>query len=186
MAKENYLKFRCTDKMKATVESKAKENNMSVSTYLESLIKNDINDMKIVYLDDIDVEMREKIGKEDNCYLSSDKSWCLFTDINIYNIYVSNYDIKGISIEEWMTITYDGITEKFIGKEIKYKDFIESTVLMLDEIEDKLHCDNWDKILLYYTKNNIVIDLEFDIQIALQQMENKGYDMTPIIENLNK
>ena len=85
-----------------------------------------------------------------------------------------------------MIITYDGITEKFIGKEIKYKDFIESTVLMLDEIEDKLHCDNWDKILLYYTKNNIVIDLEFDIQIALQQMENKGYDMTPIIENLNK
>ena len=34
MAKENYLKFRCTDKMKSTVESKAKKNNMSVSTYL--------------------------------------------------------------------------------------------------------------------------------------------------------
>lgn len=186
MAKENYLKFRCTDKMKSTVASKAKENNMSVSTYLESLIKNDINDMKIVYLDDIDLEIRQKIEKEGNCYLSSDKSWCLFTDIDIYNIYVSHYNIKGISIEEWMIITYDGITEKFIGKEIRYKDFIESTVLMLDEIEDKLHCDNWDETLLYYTKNNIVVGLEYDIQIALQQMENKGYDMTPIIKNLGK
>lgn len=186
MAKENYLKFRCTDKMKSTVESKAKENNMSVSTYLESLIKNDINDMKIVYLDDIDLEIRQKIEKEGNCYLSSDKSWCLFTDIDIYNIYVSHYNIKGISIEEWMIITYDGITEKFIGKEIRYKDFIESTVLMLDEIEDKLHCDNWDETLLYYTKNNIVVGLEYDIQIALQQMENKGYDMTSIIKNLGK
>lgn len=186
MAKENYLKFRCTDKMKSTVESKAKENNMSVSTYLESLIKNDINDMKIVYLDDIDLEIRQKIEKEGNCYLSSDKSWCLFTDIDIYNIYVSHYNIKGISIEEWMIITYDGITEKFIGKEIRYKDFIESTVLMLDEIEDKLHCDNWDETLLYYTKNNIVVGLGYDIQIALQQMENKGYDMTPIIKNLGK
>ena len=53
MAKESYLKFRCTDKMKSTVESKAKENNMSVTAYLEYLIRRDIDTMRTVMRDNL-------------------------------------------------------------------------------------------------------------------------------------
>ena len=85
MAKDNYLKFRCTDKMKSIVESKAKENNMSVTAYLEYLIRRDVDIMRIVMSDNLTEDIENRLKEEESCYLSRDKEWWLFTDMNVFN-----------------------------------------------------------------------------------------------------
>ena len=45
MAKENYIKFRCSDDFKNLVEQKAKEYGMTVSSYIEHLIRKDVDVM---------------------------------------------------------------------------------------------------------------------------------------------
>ena len=65
MAKDNYLKFRCTDKMKSIVESKAKENNMSVTAYLEYLIRRDVDIMRIVMSDNLTEDIENRLKEEE-------------------------------------------------------------------------------------------------------------------------
>ena len=57
MAKENYIKFRCSDDFKNLVERQAKEYGMTVSSYIEHLIRKDVDVMRVVYNDFITDEM---------------------------------------------------------------------------------------------------------------------------------
>ena len=84
MAKENYIKFRCSDDFKNLVERQAKEYGMTVSSYIEHLIRKDVDVMRVVYNDFITDEMEKAFKAESSVYLSSDGSAWLFTDMEVF------------------------------------------------------------------------------------------------------
>ena len=84
MTKENYIKFRCSDDFKNLVERQAKEYGMTVSSYIEHLIRKDVDVMRVVYNDFITDEMEEAFKEESTVYLSSDGSAWLFTDMEVF------------------------------------------------------------------------------------------------------
>ena len=61
MAKENYIKFRCSDNFKDLVERQAKKYGMTVSSYIEQLIRKDVDVMRVVYNDFITEEMEKAL-----------------------------------------------------------------------------------------------------------------------------
>ena len=65
MAKENYIKFRCSDDFKDLVEQQAKERGMTVSSYIKHLIRKDVDVMRVVYDDFITDEMEEAFKEMD-------------------------------------------------------------------------------------------------------------------------
>ena len=64
MAKGNYIKFRCSDDFKDLVERQAKEYGMTVSSYIEHLIRKDVDVMRVVYNDFITDEMDKILNKK--------------------------------------------------------------------------------------------------------------------------
>jgi len=46
MAKDNFIKLRCTDEFKAQIEALASKENRTVSNYIENLLSNEINKNK--------------------------------------------------------------------------------------------------------------------------------------------
>lgn len=196
MVKDNYLKFRCTDKMKSTVESKAKENNMSVTAYLEHLIRMDIDIMKTVMRDYLTEDIENRLKNEKSCYLSSDKEWWLFTDMNVFdkiskkykfNEEIGNRDkIYTHSIEEYLQIICEDMTETFMGKEIQFSDYIESTMEIVEDNPEKLYCNEWNEMLIDYIKVGIITSIASDLEDELKRLDSIGYDIGIIKQSIDK
>lgn len=187
MAKDNYLKFRCTDKMKSTVESKAKENNMSVTAYLEYLIRREVDTMRTVMSDNLTEDIEVRLKKETSCYLSSNKEWWLFTDMNVFNKISKEYKfneeaenrnkIYTHNIEEYLQIICEDMIETFFGRQIQFSDFIESTMEIVEDNPEKLYCNEWDEILIDYIKVGIITSIASDLEDELKRLDSTGYDI---------
>lgn len=196
MAKDNYLKFRCTDKMKSIVESKAKENDMSVTAYLEYLIRRDIDTMRTVMRDYLTEDVENRLKEEKSCYLSSDKEWWLFTDMDVFNRISKEYKfneetedrdkIYTHNIEECLRIICEDMTETFMGKEIQFSDLIESVMEIVEDNPEKLYCDEWDKILIDYIKVEIITIIASDLEDELKRLNNADYDMGIIKQAIDR
>ncbi len=185
MAKDNYLKIRCTDKMKSSVEAKAKENNMSVTAYLEYLIMKDISTMRVVRSDYLTEEIERRLISEESCYLSSNKDWWLFTDIDVLDQIIKGYkfnteikeNIYTHSIEEYLQIICEDMTETFIEKQIQFSDYIESTMKIIEDDPEIIYCNDWDKTLINLMKVGIIANIEDDLEDGLKKLKKSGYDI---------
>lgn len=187
MAKDNYLKFRCTDKMKSTVESKAKENNMSVTAYLEYLIRRDVDTMRTVMSDNLTKDIEDRLKEEESCYLSSDKKWWLFTDMNVFNKISKEYKfneemenrdkIYDYSVEEYLEIICEDMTETFMGTELKVTEFVESATNIIEDDED-IYRDGWDEEFIKNVKDAIIVSIASDIEDELLRLKQKGYNLS--------
>lgn len=187
MSKDNYLKIRCTDKMKSTVESKAKENNMSVTAYLEYLIRRDVDTMRTVMSDNLTKDIEDRLKEEESCYLSSNKEWWLFTDMNVFNKISKEYKfneetenrdkIYTYSVEECLEIICENMTETFFGKQIQFSDFIESAIEVIEDEPEKLYCSGWDEVLIDYIKVGVITSIASDLEDELKRLDNNGYDI---------
>lgn len=196
MSKDNYLKIRCTDKMKSTVESKAKENNMSVTAYLEYLIRRDVDTMRTVMSDNLTKDIEDRLKVEESCYLSSNKEWWLFTDMNVFNKISKEYNfnektenrdkIYTHSVEECLEIICEDMTETFFGKQIQFSDFIESAMEVIEDEPEKLYCNGWDKIFINYIKVGIITIIANDIEDELKRLNSAGYDIEIIKQNIDR
>ena len=196
MSKDNYLKFRCTDKMKSIVESKAKENNMSVTAYLEYLIRRDVDTIRTVMSDNLTKDIEDRLGKEVSCYLSSNKEWWLFTDMNVFNKIRKEYKfneetenrdkIYTHSIEEYLQIICEDMTETFIGNEIQFSDYIESIMEIVEDNPEKLYCNEWNEILIDYIKVGIITSIASDLEDELKRLDSIGYDTGIIKQAIDK
>lgn len=196
MSKDNYLKFRCTDKMKSIVESKAKENNMSVTAYLEYLIRRDVDTIRTVMSDNLTKDIEDRLGKEVSCYLSSNKEWWLFTDMNVFNKISKEYKfneetenrdkIYTHSIEEYLQIICEDMTETFIGNEIQFSDYIESIMEIVEDNPEKLYCNEWNEILIDYIKVGIITSIASDLEDELKRLDSIGYDTGIIKQAIDK
>lgn len=196
MAKDNYLKFRCTDKMKSTVESKAKENNMSVTAYLEYLIRRDVDTMRTVMRDNLTKDIEDRLKEEESCYLSSNKEWWLFTDMNVFNKISKEYKfneetenrdkIYTHSVEECLEIICEDMTETFFEKQIQFSYFIESAMEVIEDESEKLYCNGWDEVLIDYIKVGVITSIGSDLEDELKRLDNNGYDIGIIKQAIDR
>lgn len=187
MAKDNYLKFRCTDKMKSTVESKAKENNMSVTAYLEYLIRRDVDTMRTVMSDNLTKDIEDRLKEEESCYVSSNKKWWLFTDMNVFNKiskeYKFNEEMKNrdkiydYSVEEYLYTICEDETENFMGTELKVTEFVESATNIIEDDED-IYRDGWDEEFIKNVKDAIIVSIASDLEDELLRLKQKGYNLS--------
>lgn len=187
MAKDNYLKFRCTDKMKSIVESKAKENNMSVTAYLEYLIRRDVDIMRIVMSDNLTEDIENRLKEEESCYLSRDKEWWLFTDMNVFNKISKEYKfneetenrdkIYDYSVEEYLYTICEDKIENFMGTELKVTEFVESATNIIEDDED-IYRDGWDEEFIKNIKDAIIVSIASDLEDELLMLKQKGYNLS--------
>lgn len=187
MAKDNYLKIRCTDKMKSTVESKAKENNMSVTAYLEYLIRRDVDIMRTVMSNNLTEDIENRLKEEESCYLSSNKEWWLFTDMNVFNKISKEYKfneemenrdkIYDYSVEEYLEIICEDMTETFMGTELKVTEFVESATNIIEDDED-IYRDGWDEEFIKNVKDAIIVSIASDLEDELLRLKQKGYNLS--------
>ena len=188
MAKENYIKFRCSDDFKNIVEQQAKERGMTVSSYIKHLIRKDVDVMRVVYDDLITDEMREAFNTEESVYLSSDGSAWLFTDMKVFNKLDKKFQfdvetderepVYNVSIEDYISNTYEETVAEYFGFDIEFAGYDVSDVCE-DNVSDL--CNNeWDKTIDTWMKADIILEIKIEMQETLKKMLNDGYDIAEL------
>ena len=188
MAKENYIKFRCSDDFKDLVEQQAKERGMTVSSYIKHLIRKDVDIMRVVYDDLITDEMREAFNKEESVYLSSDGSAWLFTDMKVFDKLDKKFQfdvetderesVYNVSIEDYISNTYEETVAEYFGFNIEFADYDVSDVCE-DNVSDL--CNNeWDKTIDAWMKADIILEIKIEMQETLKKMLHDGYDIAEL------
>ena len=190
MAKENYIKFRCSDDFKNLVEQKAKENNKSVSSYIEYLIRKDIDVMRVVSNCFITEEMEKEFKNEQSCYLSSDGEYWLFTDMKFFNKMEKKYKfdeeleerdgmgIHNMNISEYIELIYEDKEAEYFGYNIPFAGYDVSDICE-DNISDL--CNNeWDKTIDAWMKADVILEIKIEMQETLKKMLHDGYDIAEL------
>lgn len=188
MAKENYIKFRCSDDFKNIVEQQAKERGMTVSSYIKHLIRKDVDVMRVVYDDLITDEMREAFNTEESVYLSSDGSAWLFTDMKVFDKLDKKFQfdvetderesVYNVSIEDYISNTYEETVAEYFGFNIEFAGYDVSDICE-DNISDL--CNNeWDKTIDAWMKADIILEIKIEMQETLKKMLNDGYDIAEL------
>ena len=188
MAKENYIKFRCSDDFKYLVEQQAKERGMTVSSYIKHLIRKDVDVMRVVYDDLITDEMREAFNTEESVYLSSDGSAWLFTDMKIFDKLDKKFQfdietderesVYNVSIEDYISNTYEETVAEYFGFNIEFAGYDVSDVCE-DNVGDL--CNNeWDKTIDSWMKADVILEIKIEMQETLKKMLHDGYDIAEL------
>ena len=188
MAKENYIKFRCSDDFKDLVEQQAKERGMTVSSYIKHLIRKDIDVMRVVYDDLITDEMREAFNTEESVYLSSDGSAWLFTDMEVFKKMDKKFQfdvetderesVYNVSIEDYISNTYEETVAEYFGFDIEFAGYDVSDVCE-DNVSDL--CNNeWDKTIDAWMKADVILEIKIEMQETLKKMLHDGYDIAEL------
>lgn len=188
MAKENYIKFRCSDDFKNLVEQQAKERGMTVSSYIKHLIRKDVDVMRVVYDDLITDEMREAFNTEESVYLSSDGSAWLFTDMKVFDKLDKKFQfdvetderesIYNVSIEDYISNTYEETVAEYFGFNIEFAGYDVSDVCE-DNVSDL--CNNeWDKTIDAWMKADVILEIKIEMQETLKKMLHDGYDIAEL------
>lgn len=190
MAKENYIKFRCSDDFKNLVEQQAKEYGMTVSSYIEHLIRKDVDVMRVISNCFTTEEMEKEFENERSCYLSSDGEYWLFTDMKFFNKMEKKYKfdeeleerdgmgIHNMSISEYIELIYEDKESEYFGYNIPFADYDVS-----DICEDNVSnlCNNeWDKTIDSWMKAKVILEIKIEMQETLKKMLHDGYDIAEL------
>lgn len=191
MPKETYIKFRCTEQFKETVEKNAREHGRSVSSYIEYLIRKDVGIMKIISTEYVNEEMENALKNESTCYLSSNEYYWLFTDINVFNDFSRRFQfdieteererIYDYDLEEHLLYKYDGGDGEYdyFGCCVELGAYRERVARLAEE--NGLG-ENWDVQLDKWSKEFAIEEIALKIKESLDEMESDGWD----VEKLKK
>ena len=188
MAKENYIKFRCSDDFKNLVEQKAKEYGMTVSSYIEHLIRKDVDVMRVVYNDFITEEMEEAFKEESTVYLSSDGDAWLFTDMDVFKKMDKKFQfdietdererVYNTDISDYISNTYEVTVADYFGFDIHLSEYDETDVC---EYNIECLCNNeWDKKIEAWIKVDVVLEIKERMREVIRDMLHDGYDITQL------
>ena len=188
MAKENYIKFRCSDDFKNLVERQAKEYGMTVSSYIEHLIRKDVDVMRVVYSDFITEEMEDAFKEESTVYLSSDGSAWLFTDMEVFKSMDKKFQfdletdkrerVYNTDISDYISDTYEETVAEYFGFNIEFAGYDVSDVCE-DNVSDL--CNNeWDKTIDAWIKADVILEIKIEMQETLKKMLHDGYDIAEL------
>ena len=188
MAKENYIKFRCSDDFKYLVEQQAKERGMTVSSYIKHLIRKDVDVMRVVYNDFITDEMEEVFKDGSTDYLSSDGSAWLFTDMEVFKKMDKKFQfgleteerdyVYNTNIESYISNRYSDAVADYFGFDIALSEYDET-----DVCEDNIEClcnNEWDKKIEAWIKADVVLEIKERMREVIRDMLHDGYDITEL------
>lgn len=152
--------------------------------------------MRTVMSDNLTEDIQNRLKEEESCYLSSNKEWWLFTDMNVFNQISKEYKfdiemenrnkIYTHNIEECLEIICENMTETFFGKQIQFSDFIESAMEVIEDESEKLYCSGWDNVLIDCLKVEVITSIASDLEDELKRLDNTGYDMGIIRQAIDK
>lgn len=192
MTKENYIKFRCSDDFKNLVEQQAKERGMTVSSYIEHLIRKDVDVMRVVYNDFITDEMEKAFKEESTVYLSSDGSAWLFTDMEVFKKMDKKFQfdldtderehIYNVDIEEYINNQYEEVELNYLGIHIDIVDYDELVLEVIDNNENDLCCEGWDKVIDGWIKASAMTGFAAEVEDAIVKMIDDGWDISELKE----
>lgn len=136
--------------------------------------------MKIVLNRDLSEKLKNKLCKENNCYITSDKKWCLIPNeeevIGKYIDELSSYDIKN-----WLLDVCEEMDVTLLNKTIYFSEMIDPIMEMINkDLDEDLYCENWDIKLLDYVKIYIITSFACDLEDGLMELKNRGYDINII------
>ena len=188
MAKENYIKFRCSDDFKNLVERQAKEYGMTVSSYIEHLTRKDVDVMRVVYNDFITEEMEEAFKEESTVYLSSDGDAWLFTDMDVFKKMDKKFQfdietdererVYNTDISDYISNIYEVTVADYFGFDIHLSEYDETDVC---EYNIECLCNNeWDKKIEAWIKVDVVLEIKERMREVIRDMLHDGYDITQL------
>lgn len=195
MAKETYIKFRCTEQFKELVEHNAKEHGRSVSSYINYLIRKDTEKMKIISVWNITEEIENALKNEPTCILSSDENHWLFTDTKVFNDFSFRFKfdieteerekIYDEDVEEYLLYKYDGGDGQYdyFGCYIELGSYREKVARIAEE--NGLG-ENWDIQLDKWSKSFAIEEIASKIQESFDEMESEGWDIDKLKSILNE
>lgn len=189
MAKETYIKFRCSEKFKDMVEFQAKEHERTVSSYIEYLIRKDVDTMKITLNEWFTEEIEKELKAEKTCYPSEDGNWWLFTDMDVYDRISKKYRfdeeleerdgyrIWYENIEGYIKLQYEGEYVDCLGVSVYMGDYAEITAEVFEDNPGLLCNDRWDKVIEEHLKAQIMTGIKVELIDSLVNMIQEGYDL---------
>lgn len=155
-----------------------------------------VDTMKTVMNDNLTEDIQNRLKEEESCYLSSNKEWWLFTDMNVFNQISKEYKfnektenrdkIYTHNIEECLEIICEDMTETFFGKQIQFSGFIESVMEVVEDESEKLCCNGWDDVLIDYIKVGVITSIASDLEDELKRLDNNGYDIGIIKQAIDR
>lgn len=187
MAKENYIKFRCSDDFKSLVERQAKEHGRSISSYIEYLIRKDVDTMRVVYNSFITDEMEEAFEKEKSIFLSTDGEKWLFTDMEVFNEMDKKFQfdieseerdhVYNVNMEDYLSNRYEEDRVEYFGLRIEYTDYTELILEILENNEVDLCCSTWEEVIDGWMKAVLVDAVKWDLEEIFEKMIDDGWDI---------
>lgn len=190
MTKETYIKFRCSEKFKSIVEQKAKEHGRTVSGYIEYLIGKDVDTMRILSNDFTTEDMIKTFTESGHCYLSSDKKYWLFDDMDFFNQMNSKYhfdekdadddSVWNSNLQDFIEMKYEERNVEILGIRVCMSGYAEITAEILEENDYLLFKNDWDKVVDEYLKSSIMTGVKMDLMDDIARLIKGGFDITEI------
>lgn len=189
MTKETYIKFRCSEKFKSIVEQKAKEYGKTVSSYIEYLIGKDVCTMRILENNFTTEEMEKDFIESGHCYLSSDKQFWLFDDMNFFNEMNAKHCFEGededdgiynTNLQDFIEMIYEDKYVDILGTKVCMGGYAEITAEILEENDYLLFQNDWDKVIEEHLKSSIMTGVKMDLMDDIIKLIKDGFDITEI------
>lgn len=187
MAKENYIKFRCSDDFKSLVERQAKEHGRSISSYIEYLIRKDVDTMRVVYNDFITDEMEKTFKAEESIYLSTDGEKWLFTDMEVFNEMDKKFQfdidteerdhVYNVNMEDYLNNRYEEDRVEYFGLYIEYTEYSELVLEIMENNEGDLCCDTWEEVIDKWMKAVLIDGIKMEMEEIFEKMIDDGWDI---------
>lgn len=180
---------------KEIVENNAREHGRSVSSYIEYLIRKDIDVMKIINSWSITEEIENALKNESTCILASNKNHWLFTDMKVFNDFSFKFKfdigteereiIYDCNIEEYLLYKYDGGDGEYdyFGCYVELGSYREKVARLA---EQNGLGENWDIQLDKWSKEFAIEEIAFKIRESLDKMESDGWDTVKLKNEISK
>ena len=185
ITKETYIKFRCSEKFKSIVKQRAKAYGKTISGYIEHLIGKDVDVMRILVNEFITEEMKKEFLSSGHCYLSSDKRFWLFGNIDFFKQMDSKYhfdkededeSIYNCNLQNYIEMIYEGKHVNILGIPEYLDGYAEITAHILEENAHRLLTNDWDKVVEEYLKSNVMTGVKIDLIDNIVELLEDGFD----------
>lgn len=193
MSKDNYIKFRCSDDFKNLIEKQAKEHGRSISSYMEYLVRKDVDTMRVVYNEYVTDEMAKVFKGEKSIYLSTDGHQWLFTDMNVFNEMDKKFkfDIEteerdhvfNTNMEDYLTFRYEEDVIEYFGLNIEVSDYNECVLDMIENNKSDLCCNEWEEVIDKWMKVFVIDEIKSRLKDIFSKMINDGWNIKEL-ENI--
>ena len=148
--------------------------------------------MRVVYDDLITDEMREAFKEESTVYLSSDRNAWLFTDMEVFDKLDKKFQfdvetderesVYNVSIEEYINNQYEEVELNYLGIHIDVVDYDELVLEVIDNNENDLCCEGWDKVIDGWIKASAMTGFAAEVEDSIVKMIDDGWDISELKE----